>query len=708
MADSKFPATDRKTDYLIALAGNANVGKSVIFNALTGLNQIVGNWPGKTVELAEGLCSHGGKSIRVVDLPGIYSLSTYSQEELVSREFIAEAKPDAVINVVDSTVLQRNLYFTLQLIEFGAPIVVALNLIDLAEASGIEVDDRKLANLLGVPVVKTSGATGRGLTELIDAAIVVDHAPSVMVRYGREVEGAIASLERALTGRRMPPSIGSYPLRFTAIKLLEADKEIGEAIKQSAAIDESRTAPAASLEGGQATPAGEAWRSEGHTSGDSTPLAAISEKTPTSPVQSPLALARALGRRLERLHGHPIATVLAAERYNFSARAVDAAVRTTKRKTRSAGERLDSFLLTKAGGWIVLVVGMFALFGVVYFVGDRLSTLLDELFGLVHSAFLGLALPTWLSDFIWEGLVQGVVAGVEVALPYIVPFYVILSVLENSGYLARIAFLTDSIMHRLGLHGKAFIPMILGIGCNVPAVMGTRIMEQSRNRLIAAVLATIVPCSARTVVILGLVGVFLGFLPAISLYLVSLVLIFIVGTVMNRLLPGDNPGLIMEMPKLRLPIARITLRQTWFRLKDFIQFAFPIIVVGSLALYLLNIAGLLGWFSAALAPFTEGVLGLPAISIIVLIFGIFRKELTLIMFAALSHTMLLNTVLSPRQIYVFAFIVMLYVPCVSTIAVLRREFGGRKAALISGAEVVGALLLGALVNWGWQAFQLLG
>ncbi len=688
MTASQFPKAGQKADYLIALAGNANVGKSVIFNALTGMNQIVGNWPGKTVELAEGVCLHGGRSIRVVDLPGIYSLSTYSQEELVSREYIAEARPNAVVNVVDSTVLQRNLYFTLQLIELGAPIVLALNLFDLAEKSGIEIDEARLGELLGVPVVKTSGVTGKGLTELIEAALSLSGSTrSSVVRYGREVEGAIASLERSLAPHHGRSSIQGYPSRFAAIKLLESDREIAEAVRASLAVGKERN--------GTREPGG------------GSPATGLVE-APVSAVQDPLALARALAKRLERLHGHPVATILAAERYAFCARAVDAVVRTTKRKTRAAGEQLDSFLLTKLGGWVVFVVGMFALFGAIYFIGDRLSTLLDGLFAVARTAFYGLSLPSWLSNFLWQGLVEGVVAGVEVALPYIVPFYIALSILENSGYLARIAFLTDSLMHRLGLHGKAFIPIILGVGCNVPAVMGTRIMEQPRNRLIAAVLATLVPCSARTVVILGLVGVFLGFLPALSLYLVSLVLMFVVGRIMNRLLPGDNPGLIMEMPKLKVPVARITIRQTWFRLKDFLQFAFPIIVIGSLVLYLLNLVGVLDWISQALAPFTEGVLGLPAIAIIVLIFGIFRKELTLIMLAALSHTMLLNTVLSPRQIYVFALIVMLYVPCVSTIAVLRREFGSSKALLISGAEVVGALLLGAFVNWGWRLVHLVG
>jgi ferrous iron transport protein B len=215
------------------------------------------------------------------------------------------------------------------------------------------------------------------------------------------------------------------------------------------------------------------------------------------------------------------------------------------------------------------------------------------------------------------------------------------------------------------------------------------------------VLATLVPCSARTVVILGLVGAFMGFWPALSLYLISLAIMFLVGRVLNRFIPGTNPGLIMEMPKLKWPPLRITFKQTWFRLKDFVVFAFPIIAGGSVVLYALDKLGWLAYLTTWAAPFTLGFLGLPPVALIVLIFGILRKELALIMLATLMHTPNLGTVMTPQQMYVFALIVMLYVPCVSTIAALRREFGNRRAALVSIGEVVLALALGAAVNWGW-------
>lgn len=643
-------------DLTIALAGNANVGKSVIFNALTGMNQIIGNWPGKTVELAEGSFDYKGKHIRVVDLPGIYSLSTYSQEEVVSREFIAEAQPDVVVNVVDSTVLERNLYFTLQLRELGMPLVTALNLIDLAVREGLVIDESILSSLLGVPVVRTSGAAGKGLDVLVDTCLTTaGRSPAAPVTYGKEVEASVSMLEKELKMTALPDGLAHYTPRFLAIKLLEGDAEI----------------------------VGRCGRCDSVT-----------------------AMAAGLARDLEHIHGESGASIMSSERYSACARIAAASVRRPERGDDAPGDRLDKLLLHRVFGWVTLVAVTFAVFGLIFVLGGRLSSVLDATFSSLQKAFLTLPIVPWLRDFLWGGILQGVLAGVSVALPYIVPFYIVLSFLENSGYLARMAFLTDAIMHRMGLHGKAFMPIILGFGCNVPAVLGTRIMERDRDRFIAGVLATLVPCSARTVVILGLVGAFMGFWPALSLYVISLVIVFVVGRALNRFIPGTNPGLIMEMPRLKWPPLRITLKQTWFRLKDFVVFAFPIIAAGSVVLYAVDKLGWLVPLTAWAAPFTEGVLGLPPVALVVLIFGVLRKELALIMLATLMHTPHLGTVMTHQQMYVFALIVMLYIPCVSTIAALRREFGNRRAALVSAGEIVLALILGALVNWGWNLLSL--
>ncbi|NLE75023.1 MAG: ferrous iron transport protein B [Actinobacteria bacterium] len=643
-----------------ALVGNANVGKSVIFNALTGMNQTIGNWPGKTVELAQGAFLFRGKRLRVIDLPGIYSLSAYSQEELVARDFLAGRMADVVIDVVDSTVLERNLYLALQLRELQVPLVLALNLTDLASKEGLEIDADVLSMELGVPVVKTAAASGKGLEELVAVALTCSLGrPGPGPRYGREVEEAVLQVEEALaaaiadpvTASGFPDEYAGVPTRFIAIKLLEGDEEMEH----------------------QLTSLGDV-----------------------------VQIAHTVAGKLEAVHGHDAAGVIASERYAVAGRISAEAVRRVDVTGRSTGERLDSFLLHKVLGWFALAVALFAMFGIIFIVGDKFAGLLEELFEWWEEAFFALGLhPGW-SDFLWRGIVHGVLAGVSIALPYLVPFYLILSFLENSGYLARMAFLTDSIMHRLGLHGKAFIPIFLGYGCTVPAVLGTRIMERDRDRLIAGILATLIPCSARTVVILGLVGAFVGFWAAISLYIINLIIVFIVGRILNKYLPGDNVGLIMEMPKLRTPAWRVSLKQTWFRLKDFVIFAFPIIVAGSLVLWGLERLGWLDPVASALAPFTETVLGLPAVTLIVLVFGVLRKELALIMLATVLGTTNFGLVLSAREMFVFALIVMLYVPCVSTIAVMRREYGAKIAALVSAGEVVVALALGALVNWIWN------
>jgi ferrous iron transport protein B len=293
---------------------------------------------------------------------------------------------------------------------------------------------------------------------------------------------------------------------------------------------------------------------------------------------------------------------------------------------------------------------------------------------------------------------EGIIAGITIALPYIAPFYIILYFLEDSGYLSRIAFLMDNIMHKMGLHGKAFIPLILGYGCNVPACLGCRIMETERERVLAVFVTTLVPCAARTVIILGLVGKYLGIEYALLLYIFDLTIIFILGRVAFKVLPGEPTALIMEMHDYKWPHLKTVLKQTWFRLLEFIKIAFPLIILGSFTIKLIEVFGLLEPVSLALSPITVTWLGLPAITGITLIFGVLRKELTLIMLATLLGTTNFAEVpgFGPIQMVVFTIVTMFYIPCISTIAALIKEVGWKKALLITIFEVIFAITIGGI------------
>lgn len=298
-------------------------------------------------------------------------------------------------------------------------------------------------------------------------------------------------------------------------------------------------------------------------------------------------------------------------------------------------------------------------------------------------------------DLVGEGVVEGVVAGLTIVLPFVLPFYILLTLLEDSGYLARGAFLMDGLMHRMGVHGKAFIPLLLGYGCNVPACLGCRIMETERERLLSVFLSTLVPCAARTVVILGLVGRFVGIGWAIGLYLLDLAVVFCLGRLAFKVLPGEPMGLIMEIPPYRKPHLPTVLRQSWNRTKDFLCIALPFIVGGSLILTALKSSGLLTPFSDFLRPLTVGWLGLPAVAGVVLLFGILRKELTLIMLTLLLGGDL-SLHLTHAQMITFATVTMFYFPCVATLAALVREVGWRRSLYIAMAEILFALWLGGI------------
>ena len=639
----------------VALAGNANVGKSVIFNELTGLHQHVGNWPGKTVERAEGTLVFGEYMVDVIDLPGIYSLSTYSIEELVSREYIAVEHPDVLVNVLDASALERNLFLTIQLLELEPHMIVALNQVDMAESKGIEIDPHRLSELLGVPVVPTVAVKGFGLQELMEqivANVEGDAPTSKPLTFGPEVERAIENLAGDLEEVESP-----YPVRWLAIKLLEGDEETTDVIYAK------------------------------HPGFRASVEKAILE--------------------IEDTHGHDIQSVLASERYAIASRTA-AEVSTVREPRRTLKDRLDDVTTHPVLGYALLAAVVLGTFFSIFSLGDYASDLLSALFDGLRASYFGALGDGWAQTLLWNGLIDGVLGGIGIALPYIVPFYVVLSLLEDSGYLARIAFLMDSAMHQIGLHGKGFIPMMLGFGCNVPACLGCRIMETERERLICAFVASLVPCAARSIVIMGLVAEYVGLQWALVLYAMDFTLIFILGRVAFKVVPGEPMGLIMEMPSYRWPTAHVTFKRSWDRMEHFVREALPLMVAGNMVIVLADMVGLLQVVEGAMSPVTVGWLGLPAAAGVVLIFGVLRKELTLILLASLMGTSDFSVILTPIQMFVFAFVVMIYVPCISTIAVLVKEFGHRRAWIITVSEIVLAVVLGGVIFRVLPALGLLG
>ncbi len=651
----------RKTGELtIALAGNANVGKSAIFNQLTGLNQVTGNWPGKTVERAEGTLHFKDHNIRVIDLPGTYSLSAYSMEEIVSRDYLVLEKPDIIVNVVDASALERNLYLTLQLLELEVPMVMALNQVDFAAKKGLHINTEKLHEKLGIQAVPTVAVAGTGITELL--SIAIDQATGIEVvqpqeiQYGKEIEEHIQALEDLVVAN-LGQLCTVYPSRWLAIKLLEKDADIIDKVK--------------------VLPNGKAY----------------------------IDLVNEITSELETVHGETSPVIMASERYALASKIAKDAITVETSPRISVEQKLAEITTHRVWGYLVLAGVVGAIFLAIFEGGNLLSEVLNSGLTWVSdgaTSLLSAVLPSFAVDLIVKGVIDGVAAGITIALPYIVPFYIILSILEDSGYLPRAAFLMDTIMHKIGLHGKAFIPMMLGFGCSVPACIGCRIMETKRERFLAAFVVLLIPCAARTVVILGLVGQYVGLGAVIGLYVFDLLLVFALGRIAFKALPGEPVGLIMEMPNYKRPSTKTVLLKTWSRSKDFVTVAFPIMIAGSFIVEAFALSGLMPYFVSAASPIMTVWLGLPAITAIPLIFGILRKELTLVLLATtLGSAGLALTSLSPVQMIVFALVVMIYIPCLATIAACKKEFGWKKALGMAAVDIGLALLLGGV------AFQIL-
>jgi ferrous iron transport protein B len=634
----------------VALAGNANVGKSALFNYLSGLHQHMGNWPGKTIEKAEGTLKFRGHQIDIIDLPGIYSLSTFSTEEVISRQYIAKEKPDIVINVIDSSVLERNLFFTLQLLELEAPLVIALNMADLAKERGVHIHSEKLSKKLGVPVIPIIATKGTNVSKLMEAVVKsARHRPKqIRQAFRADLEKEISEISKEASGL----SLG-YPPTWIAIKLLEGDKGITKRVQ----------------------------------------------------AKSP-ALIKKIEKILDGLKkttGQDGSVVISSERYAAAERIARECMYFSKSDV-PLSQKLDAVLLNRFSGYLFLLAIAAAAFFFIFIFGDFASQHLLEYLGALKESLRPLLGSGILQSAILDGVLEGIIAGLSIALPYLIPFYIILAILEDSGYLARMAFLMDAAMQKIGLHGKAFIPILLAYGCNVPACLSCRVLELQRDRLLASFVVTLVPCAAVTVVIMGLVGKFLGLEWALALYALNLLVILVLGRLALKLLPGEPVGLIMEMPSYKVPALKNIAMASWQKLRSFVLMAFPIIIVSTFIIKLTELLGYLGPISEVISPITVGWLGLPAAAGIILIFGVLRKELTIIMLAALLGTAAFDTVLTPVQMITFAVVTMFYVPCAATMAALRKEQGLKNALMISAFEIAFAIVLAGIVSRLLQAY----
>jgi ferrous iron transport protein B len=632
---------------IISLIGQPNCGKSTIFNYFSGYKAAVSNFPGTTVKYTTSHVAFEGEELTCVDLPGVYSLTSIDPAERESRNYLLAGKSDVIINVMDASLLSRSLELTLELMSLERPLLVALNMMDEAARKGVTIDAAQLSEYLGVPVVTTVAAAGRGLTELLEAAVSAGRAGirPAQIQFSRDVEEEIDSLADQFD-LGFSQNLG-MPWRFMLVKALEDDPYV---IEQIGRRDEEAV----------------------HWVKNSQKILAQS-------------------------HGRPPETVVSSERHALSLNIFEHVATVKAASKPDWRELLDKIATHKFWGYVLLLGVMAVFFQVVFRVGQH-----AEDFFMGYLTVTQTLCQSWLGAHslaytLIDGLLMGIFGGIGIVLPYLVPFLIGLALMEDSGYLPRVAFLMDNLMHYLGLHGKSIIPFILGYGCSVPAVMATRILESPRDRLVVSLLSVLVPCSARSVVIFGLVAYALGPYWALGVYLFNLVVIAILGKVSTWILPEASPGLLMEIPDYRLPTLTNLFRKSWHSLKEFIIVAWPILIGGSLILSLLQFWHLEPYVNDLFWPFTYA-LGLPTAVGVTLIFGIMRKELSLVMLTQALGTTHVTAVLTLTQLLTFTIFVLFYMPCASTIAAMGRELGWKGAGVAAGISLVLALVLGVVTR----------
>ena len=672
-------------ELIVGLAGNPNVGKTTVFNQLTGMRQHVGNWPGKTVERAEGSFKHGDYDYDVVDLPGNYALSAHSMEEIVSREFIVDDDSDVIVNVVDAANLERNLYLTVQMMELGANLVMALNMNDFAKRKEHIINIKLMGELLGFPVVEVNAKTKDGFEELLTtvekaAAKPVDS--SAKLSYGDELKGHLSDLQALI---EQDKSLLDVPSIWTAIKLLEKDSIVIEKVQQSS----------------------------------------MSSKI--------MMEVDKVSKHLIDIYNEGAEEVIANARYAFIDGLIAEAVKKPAVEKESMTVRIDKIVTNRLLAPFIFLIVIFLLFHLTFTISAPFCEAIEAGFTAL-SEYLSEAItnPT-LASFICDGLIGGV-GGVLVFLPQIIIMFLLLSILEDSGYLARAAFTLDIVMHKLvGLHGKAFIPMILGFGCGVPAIMATRTMDNESDRILAMMLIPFMSCTARmpiysmfTVAFFAAVPVFaLGpivitqqTLVVFAMYVIGIVVALIVAAILKRtLFKGMSAPFVMELPTYKVPSLKGVLLHTWDKTKGFLRKAGTIILGASIVIWILSnvpfgvepgsAESVLGMIGSAISPIFAPLGFATWQAGIAILTGLVAKEVVVSTFGTLAGveeddeegmSSMIQGLFTPLSSFAFMVFTLLYIPCFAAIGTIKQETNSWKWPLImSGITLVTAYIVSFLV-----------
>ena len=665
----------------VALIGNPNCGKTSMFNIVSGAHEHVGNYSGVTVDAKTGMFTHGGYRFRIVDLPGTYSLSSYSPEELYVRRYLKDETPDVIINVVVASNLERNLYLTTELIDMDIPMVIALNMYDELEASGDTLDYRLLGDMIGVPVVPTVSRSGEGIDRLFDTVVSVFNGRHESVRHihvplGVDIEEGVKVVKDAL---KADPTVGRhFSPRYLAIKLLERDREAEDIV--------TATAPEAAQ-----------------------------------------AIFRQRDRQVERLDkvlADDITGTIANEKYGFIAGALAETYSHNKAKGVTATHIIDTFVTSRLFGFPIFLLVMFAIFWATFQIGSYPMEWIEELVRLL-GGFVSDYMPDGpLKDLIADGIIGGV-GGVIVFLPNILILYFCISFMEDSGYMARAAFIMDRLMHRIGLHGKSFIPLIMGFGCSVPAIMATRTIESRSSRLITILITPFMSCSARLPIYVLLIGTFFSAHAALvfmGLYAAGIIVAMVTARLLRRFwFHADVTPFVMELPPYRVPTLKALLRHMWGKGEQYLRKMGGIILVASIVVWALNYLPLhdeestainsdgtsvivddsainpdcdsyLEMMGKALNPVMEplgfhwratvaAIAGVPAKEIVVSTLGVLytgdeeASDATLSARLTAPSPVTHQPDFTPAAALAFMVFILLYCPCIATVTAIVRETG---------------------------------